>query len=301
MSIQDDNILDGKKVSEELRNNLIPRIEKLREINKKPGLAIILVGENPQSQIYVNMKKRACRKLGIYCDVIELDPEVNEKYIIEEIEKLNINTHIHGILVQLPLPERFDTRRILNSVAYEKDVDGFHPMNAGTLSQNTSPLFTPCTPLGVLMLLDYYKIDVRGMNTVVIGSSNLVGMPLSLLLHRRGATVTICDINTKSVKSHTIYADLVIACCGVPEMVKDDWIRKDAIVVDVGITKVNITNKEEIEKRGKNYKIVGDVDFANVSYKTRWITPVPGGIGPMTITALLTQIVNSAFRLSNKF
>jgi methylenetetrahydrofolate dehydrogenase (NADP+)/methenyltetrahydrofolate cyclohydrolase/formyltetrahydrofolate synthetase len=213
--------------------------------------------------------------------------EVNEELIIDTIEKMNENNMIHGILVQLPLPEHWDTNKVLNSIHPTKDVDGLGTMNAGKLFQNQDPLFFSCTPRGCIELMDEYNIRLRGRNVTIIGSSNLVGLPLSMMLLNRGATVTICNINTRDIREHIQHADILITCCGVPHIVKEDWVNEGTVVIDIGINKV-----EDLSKKN-GYRLVGDVDFENVKDKASYITPVPGGVGPMTIAILMKQIVES--------
>ena len=275
-------LLDGKKISQEIQYDLQERIDKLLEIRRRPGLGIILVGNNPASISYVNMKKKKCLEMNILTTIYHFQDNISEKPLIETIDIMNNNSSIHGIIIQLPLPENIDTYLILNSVSKNKDIDGFHYYNAGKLFQNKDYLFSPCTPKGCMELLRRYNIDVRGLNITIIGASNLVGLPLSMLLLHEGATCTICHIDTKNVKDHCLKSDMIIACCGVPLLVKEDWIKNDTIIIDIG------TNK--IEGSGK---LVGDVDFENVKHKCSYITPVPGGIGPMTIITLIQQLVES--------
>ena len=281
-------ILNGKVVANSIIDNLTCRVKLLHSKNIIPGLGVIMVGDKVESRTYVNMKRKKCEKLGIYCDVKKFEEDISEADVKLQIEKFNENENIHGILVQLPLPDHINTNAILECVSYKKDVDGFHPMNAGKLSQRNNPLFVPCTPRGCLQILDYYGIDVKGKNVTVIGCSNLVGMPLSLLLVHRDATVTICHLLTKDTRSMVRNADIVFAACGCAHLVKADWVKEGVIVVDVGINKIDDASR----KRG--YKLVGDVDFENVKEKAAYITPVPGGVGPMTIAMLMTQVVESA-------
>ena len=281
-------LLDGKLVSNTLLANLKQRIHKLHARNIVPGLGVIMVGDKVESRTYVNMKRRKCEKLGIYCNVKKFEEDISETEIKLQIEEFNENDNIHGILVQLPLPKHIDTNSVLDCVSYKKDVDGFHPMNAGRLSQRNNPLFVPCTPRGCMEILEFYGIDVMGKNATIIGSSNLVGLPLSLLLLSKKATVTICNSKTKDTKAMVQNADIIIAACGIAHLVKEDWVKEGAIIVDVGINKVDDASR----KRG--YRLVGDVDFDNVKEKTAYITPVPGGVGPMTIAMLMTQVVESA-------
>ena len=271
-------LLDGKKVAREIQNKLQIKIDSLPV---KPGLCVIMVGSNPESLIYVTMKLKKCKEMNINTYFFNFNEDDSEDTIINKINEMNECVAVHGILVQLPLPKNLDTDSILNAVSKEKDVDGFNSYNAGLLFQNKKTLFTPCTPKGCITLLDYYNIEVRGLNITIIGSSNLVGLPLSMMLLHRGATVTICHEGTIDVKSKCLKADMVIACCGVPKLVKGDWITDDTIVIDIG------TNKD------KQTKLVGDVDFENVRDKCSYITPVPGGIGPMTIMMVIQQTVEA--------
>lgn len=272
--------LDGKLISSGIYKNLEPRITKLKDNGIIPKIIVILIGNNEESKVYVNMKSKKCKDLGIICEIIRKDDNIPEQNIIELINENNIDNSVHGIMVQLPLPSHFDTDGILNMIYPIKDVDGLTESSLGSLAKGT-PLFSPCTPLGCIYLLKKYNIDCKGKNVVVIGSSNLVGLPLSMMLIHHGATVTICNINTINTKEHTVRADIVISCCGVPNLVKKDWIKEDAILLDVGISKVD-------------GKILGDIDFNDVKDKCSYITPVPGGIGPMTIAMLVKQIVESS-------
>ena len=276
-------ILDGKLVSSKIIDELKPRIDTLIQSGHRPGLSVILVGDNPDSEAYVSMKIKMCHKLQITSKVYRFQESITQDEIIETIHNLNNDNTIHGILVQLPLPKHLDVDLIMNGVSHQKDVDGFHVMNSGKLFQNRDIHFVPCTPLGCIELLDHYQIDVRGLNVTIIGCSNIVGLPLSLLLLRRGATITICHIDTKDTKTMTKGADMIVACCGVPLLVKEDWIKQDTVIIDIGFN----TSIDENHKR----KIVGDVDFDSVTDKVSYITPVPGGVGPMTIAMLMKQTV----------
>jgi methylenetetrahydrofolate dehydrogenase (NADP+)/methenyltetrahydrofolate cyclohydrolase len=275
-------LLDGKKVSQEIQKDLQSRIVSLQKDNVKPGLGVILVGNSQGSIAYVNMKHKKCSEMGIITTFYHYQETIPQESILKTINIMNGNPCVHGILIQLPLPKHFNTDLILNSVLKEKDVDGFHYYNTGKLFQNKDYLFSPCTPRGCIELLNYYNIDVRGLDITIIGSSNLVGLPLSIMLLHKGATVTICHIDTKNVKDKCLNSDMIIACCGVPHLVKEDWVKKDTIIIDIG------TNKIEGSK-----KLVGDVDFENVKDKCSYITPVPGGIGPMTIITLIQQVIES--------
>jgi len=278
-------ILDGKMVSQEIKKDLIKDVIDFKKINILPSLAIILVGHREESQIYVNMKRRMCEEIGIKMILFHFEEDVPEGMITDKIEELNSDLGTHSILIQLPLPEHFDTENILDKISYEKDADGFHTLNAGKLFQNRVDSVNACTPLGCILLLDYYHIDVHGMNVTVIGTSNLVGLPLSMLLLQRGATVTMCNINTKDVKEHTLKSDLIVTCCGEPHLVKEDWVKEGVIIVDVGI------NKIEDKSKKNGYRLVGDVDFENVKDKCKYITPVPGGVGPMTVISLMKNVI----------
>ena len=289
-------ILDGKKLSEKIQEELKPRIEMLVSDKIRPGLGVILVGDNVESETYVNMKYKTCLKLGILSKIHRFSKEVDETLVIETIERMNQNPMIHGILVQLPLPKHFNTNKILNTIHPTKDVDGMGTMNAGKLFQNQEALFYSCTPRGCIELLDEYNIRLRGRNITIIGSSNLVGLPLSMMLLHKGATVTICNINTRDIREHIQHADILITCCGVPHIVKEEWVNEGTIVVDIGINKVDDSSKKN------GYRLVGDVDFENVKNKASYITPVPGGVGPMTIAILMKQIVESceSFQMKSK-
>jgi methylenetetrahydrofolate dehydrogenase (NADP+)/methenyltetrahydrofolate cyclohydrolase len=280
------NLLDGKKISEEIQLSLKDRINSLVEQKHTPGLGVILVGKREDSIKYVNAKRKVCEKLGIYFFLKEFNENVSENELINEIEKMNNHSEIHGILVQLPLPVNLNKEKIVNTISVNKDVDGFHMINAGKLFLNhDKKQFVPCTPLGCMELIDAYRIDVEGLNITVIGASDIVGLPLSMMLLQRGATVTICHIRTKDVKQHTKTADLVVSCCGVPHLVKNDWLKESVIVIDIGMNMLD-------------GKLVGDVDFLEVKEKCQYITPVPGGVGPMTIAMLVKQLVESTERFS---
>ena len=272
--------LDGKLISSGVYTTLKPRITKLINNGIVPKIIVILIGDNEESKIYVNMKSKKCQELGIICDIILKEDAIPQQNIIKLINEKITDRSVHGIMVQLPLPPHLNTDEILNTISPNKDVDGLTESSLGSLAKGT-PLFSPCTPLGCIYLLRKYNINCKGKHVVVIGSSNLVGLPLSMMLIHHGATVTICNINTLNTKDHTVKADIVISCCGVPNLVKKDWIKENSILLDVGITKVN-------------GKIIGDIDFDDVKDKCSYITPVPGGIGPMTIAMLVKQIVESS-------
>ena len=278
--------IDGKTVAAEVYKTLAPRIEELRKVGTTPGVGVVVVGDRPESAVYVGMKRRRCEALGITCRVEKYAVGVGQKKLEEQIELFNADGGIHGILIQLPLPDDIDQHSLFERISREKDVDAFHPHNAGLLSKNANPRFVPCTPRGCLTLLDFYGIEVAGKDVTVIGASNLVGLPLSLLLTHRGATVTTCHILTKDVRSAALNADIVIACCGSPGLVKGDWVKRGAVVIDVGINKVVCPG---------GHRLVGDTEFDALGHAA-YASPVPGGVGPMTIASLVSQVVESAER-----
>lgn len=277
-------ILNGKDLSKKINISLKSSCDNLNKNDIFPGLAIILVGDNSESLKYVELKKKACLKIGVDFNLKEYDKNVTEEEIIEELVKLNNDESIHGIIIQLPLPENLDEVNILNKISVDKDVDGFHKINAGNLFLNREIKFSPCTPLGCIELIDHYGIDVEGIDVCIIGCSNIVGLPLSMMLLRRNATVTLCHKYTKGLKNKTLNADMIVTCCGVPKILKEDMIKEGVIVIDVGINFVD-------------GKLLGDADFDNIKDKCSYITPVPGGVGPMTVSMLLKQTIESAERL----
>ena len=274
-------ILDGKKLSNKIKNEVKIEADKLKSYGVTPGLAVILVGNDPASQVYVNMKAKACKESGIYSIVHEFPESISENELLDTIKRINQNPNIHGLLIQLPLPKHIDTTKVLEAVAPEKDVDGFHPYNVGRLVAGLDS-FAPCTPLGVMELFKEYKIDVKGLDACVVGASNIVGKPMQALLLNQFATVDICHIYTKNLKEHTKRADIVVVGVGKPNLITADMVKEGAIVVDIGINRL------------ENGKLVGDVDFENVSKKASFITPVPGGVGPMTIAMLLKNTIKAA-------
>jgi methylenetetrahydrofolate dehydrogenase (NADP+)/methenyltetrahydrofolate cyclohydrolase len=273
-------ILDGKKLSEKIKNKVKEEVDKLKKEGIIPGLAVILVGNDPASQTYVKMKKGACEKVGMYSVVHEFPESITEKELLSTIEMINKNPNLHGLLVQLPLPKHIDTTKVLEAVAPEKDVDGFHPYNMGRLVEGLDS-FAPCTPLGVMELFREYNIDVKGKDVCMVGASNIVGKPMWALLVNAWASVDICHIETRDLAAHTKRADIVIVGVGKPNLITADMVKDGAIIIDIGINKL------------KNGKIVGDVDFENVSKKASYITPVPGGAGPMTIAMLLMNTLKA--------
>ena len=274
-------IIDGKKIAKHLREQLKKEIEQLPVTNIKPGLAVILIGDDAASQIYVKNKEKFANEIGINSKVLRLDSSIKEADLIQTIQQLNDDKAVHGILVQLPLPRHIDPKKIINEIIPSKDVDGFHPINVGNLSSGNDALI-PCTPYGCYLLLKEIISNFTGMNAVIIGRSSINGKPMAQLLLKENCTVTITHSKTKNLKKICLQADILIAAAGNARMVKADWVNKDCIVIDVGINR--------IEEDGK-IKIVGDVDFENIKEKVKAITPVPGGVGPMTISCLLSNTI----------
>lgn len=275
-------LLDGKKLSNKLELEMTEDVKQLKDTcGCTPGLAVVLVGQDPASAAYVNMKKKACDRVGFYSITHDMPETISQEAIEKTIIMMNNNPNVDGILIQLPLPPQIDTTKILELVAPEKDVDGFHPYNVGRLTTGLDG-FVPCTPLGVMKLLQEYKIDVKGKNCVVVGASNIVGKPMASLLLNANATVEICHIHTDDLKKHTLAADIILVGVGVINLIKEDMVQDDAIIIDIGIN------------RADNGKLVGDVDFIGVSEKCSYITPVPGGVGPMTIAMLLQNTLKAA-------
>jgi len=283
-------IIDGTAIAEKLRAGLAVEVAAMvKEGLPRPGLAAVLVGENPASQVYVRMKRKACEKAGIESFGYSLPFDVKQEELEEVVKNLNADPKVHGILVQLPLPEGLDEEKVLNAISIEKDVDGFHPINIGRLAQKgRESLFVPCTPDGVIYLIDQVGYPLRGANAVVLGRSNIVGMPVALLLVKRDATVTICHSRSKDLPAICRSADVLVVAVGRPEMVRGDWIKPGAVVIDVGVNRVEDPTSE------KGTKLVGDVAFNEAKEVAGWITPVPGGVGPMTIAKLLSNTVRAA-------
>ena len=288
--MSDAKILSGKDTAQSVYHNLNKRIISLADKNIRPGLCVVLIGDNPASQIYVRTKTKKLRSLGLLSESILLPSDVKEKKVIKVINDLNNDSKYHGILVQFPLPDHIKTQNIVNYIKPEKDVDGFHPENVGWLSIG-KPRYIPCTPKGIMRILDHYNIDLNGKNIVVIGRSNIVGRPISILtsLNSQGAngTCTICHSRTKNLEKFTINADVIIIAIGKPNYLKEHMIKSGAVVIDVGINRVNSDNE-------KGYVIVGDVDWDSVIDKVSLITPVPGGVGPMTIAMLVENTIEAA-------
>lgn len=285
-------IIDGTAIAAQIQEELATTVAELKEKHGiVPGLATVLVGDNPASQTYVKMKRKRSAELGIHSVGYELPATATQEEVERLIEQLNADPAIHGILVQLPLPAHLDEEAILNTISIQKDVDGFHPINIGRLAmKGREPLFAPCTPAGVIELLDRTGVTIRGKEAVVLGRSNIVGLPVSMLLLKRDATVTICHSRSQDLPAICRRADILVAAVGRAEMVKGDWIKPGAVVIDVGI------NRVEDPSAPRGYRLVGDVDFAQAQEVAGAITPVPGGVGPMTIAMLLSNTVLSARR-----
>jgi methylenetetrahydrofolate dehydrogenase (NADP+) / methenyltetrahydrofolate cyclohydrolase len=283
-------IIDGKVIAEKVRNDVAVEVEKMLNAGlEPPGLATVLVGENPASKVYVSMKQKMCAELGIRSFGHVLAATATQEEVEGLVKELNADPRINGILVQLPLPGGLDEERVLNAISIEKDVDGFHPINIGRLAQKgREPLFVPCTPDGCIYLLDQVGVKLDGINAVVLGRSNIVGMPVALLLVRRNATVTICHSRTKDLPSVVRSADVLIAAVGRAEMVRGDWVKPGAVVIDVG------TNRIDDPTHPKGSRLVGDVAFKEAKEVASWITPVPGGVGPMTIAMLMRNTMRAA-------
>ncbi len=286
------NIIDGTAIAASMQAELTVEVAELKaQHGLVPGLATVLVGENPASQSYVKMKRKRCAEVGIYSVGHELPVSATQEQVETLVRELNADPAIHGILVQLPLPEHLDEEAVLNAVSLSKDVDGFHPVNIGRLAmKGREALFAPCTPAGCIELLDRIGVEIRGKEAVVLGRSNIVGLPVSMLLLKRDATVTICHSRSKNLPAICRRADILVAAVGRAEMVKADWVQPGAVVIDVGINRVD----DPAAKRG--YRLVGDVAFEEVKEVAGWITPVPGGVGPMTIAMLLQNTVKGAKR-----
>ncbi|MEE9574855.1 MAG: bifunctional methylenetetrahydrofolate dehydrogenase/methenyltetrahydrofolate cyclohydrolase FolD [Gammaproteobacteria bacterium] len=278
-------IIDGKEISQAVREEYRHRADKLKDKGILPGLAVIIVGDNPASRIYVRNKIKACHDVGLHSESHDMPEDASEEMVLNQIEELNQNTKIHGILVQLPLPAHIDEKKVLEAISADKDVDGFHYHNLGALLTGNM-IFPPCTPYGVMCMLDYMNIPVEGKEAVVVGRSNIVGKPMAIMLLEKSATVTICTSKTQDLKAHTSRADILVVATGRAEMITGEMIKEGATVIDVGI------NHDDDDR------LVGDVEFESASQKAAYITPVPGGVGPMTIAILVANTVLSAERLS---
>ncbi|PKM11603.1 MAG: bifunctional methylenetetrahydrofolate dehydrogenase/methenyltetrahydrofolate cyclohydrolase FolD [Gammaproteobacteria bacterium HGW-Gammaproteobacteria-3] len=274
-------IIDGKAIALEVRKQWKQRVIELKDRGILPGLAVIIVGSNPASQVYVRNKIKACHEVGIHSELIELPEDVSEPQLLSTIENLNRNTQINGILVQLPLPDTIDVNKVLETISVEKDVDGFHLYNLGALMAG-STIFPPCTPYGVQCLLEHSSIPIEGQNAVIVGRSNIVGKPMALMLLQKNATVSICTSKTRDLKQFTSLADILVVATGKPNLITADMVKPGAAVIDVGINRLD------------DGRLVGDVDFEGVKEVAGYITPVPGGVGPMTITMLVANTVIAA-------
>lgn len=277
-------IIDGVALAKRLRGGIAERVARLAAQGVTPGLAVILVGEDPASAVYVGRKIKACVAVGIVSHTDRFDATITNEALLARIAELNADPAIHGILVQLPLPPHIDMARVLETIAVDKDVDGFHLYNIGGLVTGNT-VFSPCTPYGVVKLLESEGIDLVGQNVVVVGASNIVGKPTALMLMAEGATVSICHVHTRDLAQYTIMADILVVAAGVPGLIVPQMVKRGAVVIDVGINRL------------PDGRIVGDVDFAGVSRKAAAITPVPGGVGPLTVTMLLENTVQSAERM----
>lgn len=283
-------ILDGAAMAERIRAQVAEEVaRRTAQGQPAPGLATVLVGDNPASQVYVKSKHKACQQVGIQSFAHELPATASQQEVEDLVRALNADPQVNGILVQLPLPSGLDEEHALNAVSIEKDVDGFHPLNIGRLAQKgRDPLFVPCTPAGCMVLIESVMPDLNGVSAVVLGRSNIVGMPMALLLVRANATVTVCHSRTRNLKEVCRGADVLVAAVGRAEMVRGDWVKPGAVVVDVGM------NRVEDATRPKGYRLTGDVAFEEVKEVAAWITPVPGGVGPMTIAMLLQNTLRAA-------
>ena len=276
-------LIDGKKISEIVREEWKGRTDRLKAKGVLPGLAVIIVGDNPASKLYVNNKIKACHDVGLHSEVHDLPEDVSEKMLLKLIEELNQSKKINGILVQLPLPKHIDDSKVLEAIKQDKDVDGFHLYNVGALMTGNT-VFPPCTPFGVMRMLEYCNVPTAGQNAVIVGRSNIVGKPMAMMLLQEDATVTICTSKTRDLEKHTTNADILVVATGRPEMIKARHVKPGAVVIDVGINRLD------------SGKLVGDVDFDEVKEVASLITPVPGGVGPMTITMLVANTVMAAER-----
>ena len=280
-------IIDGKELAKKTRQNLKIECDELKSKGITPKLAVIMVGDNPASKVYVKNKSKACKEVGVEYEEYLLDSNITQKELIDLIKKLNNDKNINGILLQSPIPKHLDINEAFRTIDYHKDVDGFHPMNVGklTLGQDT---FVSCTPYGVMRMFEEYNIDLCGKNVVILGRSNIVGKPLTQCCLNKNATITVCHSKTQNTKKLTKEADIVISAIGKPKFITEDMIKEGAIVIDVGIN------------RDENGKIVGDVDFENVKQKASYITPVPGGVGPMTVAMLINNVIKAAKNQNEK-
>ncbi|MFW6409893.1 MAG: bifunctional methylenetetrahydrofolate dehydrogenase/methenyltetrahydrofolate cyclohydrolase FolD [Halanaerobiales bacterium] len=274
-------IIDGKAIAEEIRGDLKEEVNELKNEGRVPGLSVVLVGNNPASQTYVSMKEKAAKKLGIKSELHEMDEDISQKELLDMVDKLNNDSEVDGILVQLPLPDHINPDRVIEAIDPGKDVDGFHPINTGRLfnGQDDDLRFEPCTPLGIIELIER-STEIDGKNAVIVGRSNIVGKPVAHLLLDKNATVTVCHSHTADLKKETLRADILVAAVGYPELITGDMVKEGATVIDVGINRVE-------------GKLIGDVEFDSASKRADHITPVPGGVGPMTIAMLMKNTVKA--------
>lgn len=282
-----DKIIDGKAIAADMRKEIAADVVTLKARGVTPGLAVVLVGDDPASRVYVSMKEKACEQAGIFSDEHKLPAGTTEAQLLALIEDLNSDPRIDGILVQLPLPDHINEGKVLETISPAKDADGFHPYNVGRLVTG-NPLFQPCTPYGVMKMLEHIGVDLTGKEVVVVGRSNIVGKPVALMCLSQHATVTLCHSRTRDLPAKVAQADVLIAAVGRPEMIKGAWIKEGAVVIDVGVNRVG------------DGKLVGDVEFEAAKKRASAITPVPGGVGPMTITMLLYNTVEAAKRRVNQ-
>jgi len=278
-------IIDGNVIAHKVRADWRTKVDALRAHGTEPGLAVVIVGDNPASRVYVRHKTKACAETGIRSEVVEFPANASEAAVLERIAQLNADPKVHGILVQLPLPAHIDTRKLLEAIDVRKDVDGFNLYNVGSLVAGET-IFPPCTPYGVLCMLEYSNIPIAGQNVIVVGASNIVGKPMASMLMKRDATVAITHIKTRDLAQWTILADILVVAAGKPNLITGPMVRTGAVVIDVGINRL------------PDGRLVGDVDFEAVKEKASYITPVPGGVGPMTVTMLLVNTIKAAQRAS---
>ncbi len=299
-------LISGKKISQDIKKEISEEVKEMQRIKGiVPGLAVILVGENPASKVYVGSKQRGCQEVGFRSESIKMDESVSTDDVLKELDKLNRREDIHGILVQLPLPGQIDKAKVLEAIYPEKDVDGFHPVNIGRLVTQQECL-VPATPSGIIEMLKRENITIKGKNATVVGHSEIVGKPMALLLLNEWATVTVCHIETRDLKYSTSNADILIVATGVPYLIKADMVKQGAAVIDVGINRItkDKANQELLEWRKEDFEnkgatLIGDVDFLRVEPKAGYISPVPGGVGPMTIAMLLKNTLKAAKNITD--
>ncbi|MGM0419649.1 MAG: bifunctional methylenetetrahydrofolate dehydrogenase/methenyltetrahydrofolate cyclohydrolase FolD [Bacillota bacterium] len=277
-----DKVIDGKQIAQNIRTELKTKVQSLKDEGREPGLAVVLVGDNPASETYVGMKEKAAQEIGIHSELHDVDASISQEELLDLVDQLNNNDKIDGILVQLPLPDHIDELSVLEAIDPGKDVDGFHPINTGRLFSGQKDLlrFDPCTPLGIIELIERKGFDIEGKNAVIVGRSNIVGKPVAHLLLERNATITVCHSRTKDLKAQTLDADILVAAVGRPNFITGDMVKEGACVIDVGINRVE-------------GKLVGDVDYDSAYERAGAITPVPGGVGPMTIAMLMKNTVKA--------